>query len=74
MIPGARLALGDEVVIELTDFATPCKTIRESFVNQEFVRISQKLHPGESRVYARILREGVIRPDDVVQLLPADMF
>jgi MOSC domain-containing protein YiiM len=74
MTPGARLALGDEVVIELTDYATPCKTIRNSFVNQEFVRISQKLHPGESRVYARILREGTIRPGDVAQLLPPDTF
>jgi MOSC domain-containing protein YiiM len=74
MAPGARLALGDEVVIELTDYATPCKTIRESFVNQEFVRVSHTLHPGESRVYARILREGVIRPGDSAQLLPPDIF
>ena len=73
MMPGARLALGDEVVIELTDYATPCKTIRDSFIDQEFVRISQKLHPGESRVYARILREGVIRPGDNVALLPPDV-
>jgi len=72
MVPGARLALGGEVVIELTDYATPCKTIRESFVDQEFVRISHKLHPGESRVYARILREGTIRPGDKAQLLPPD--
>jgi MOSC domain-containing protein YiiM len=73
MTPGARLAIGDEVVIELTDYATPCKTIRESFVDQEFVRISQKLHPGESRIYARILREGVIRTGDKVALLPPDV-
>ena len=73
MKPGARLALGDEVMIELTDFATPCKTIRESFVDQEFVRISQKLHLGESRIYASILREGVIRPDDKVALLPPNV-
>jgi len=37
------------------------------------VRISQKLHPGESRVYARILREGVIRPGDKARLLPPDI-
>lgn len=73
MTPGARLALGDEVMIELTDYATPCKTIRNSFIDQEFVRISQKLHPGESRVYTRILREGVIRPGDKVALLPPDV-
>lgn len=74
MTPGARLALGDEVVIELTDYATPCKTIRNSFTNQEFVRISQKLHPGESRVYARVICEGVIRPGDSARLLPPDTF
>jgi MOSC domain-containing protein YiiM len=74
MTPGARLALGAEVLIELTDYATPCKTIRESFVNEEFVRISEKLHPGESRVYARILREGMIHRGDEVWLLPADIF
>jgi MOSC domain-containing protein YiiM len=74
MVSGARLALGDEVAIELTDYATPCRTIRESFVDQEFVRISHKLHPGESRVYARILREGTIRPGDAAQLLPPDTF
>ncbi len=74
MTPGARLALGDEVVIELTDYATPCKTIRNSFIEQEFVRISQKLYPGESRVYARILREGVIRPGDAGRVLPPNVF
>jgi MOSC domain-containing protein YiiM len=74
MIPGARLALGDEVVIELTDYATPCKTIRDSFVDQEFVRISQKLYPGKSRIYAHILREGTIHPGDNAQLLPPDIF
>lgn len=74
MTPGARLALGDEVEIELTDYATPCKTICNSFVNQEFVRISQKLHPGESRIYARILREGTIRSGDAARLLLPDLF
>jgi MOSC domain-containing protein YiiM len=72
--PGAQLALGDEVVIEVTDYATPCKTISNSFVDQAFVRISQKLHPGESRLYARILREGTIRPGDVAHLLPPHTF
>jgi MOSC domain-containing protein YiiM len=72
MTPGARLLLGDEVAIELTDYATPCKTIRESFVDREFVRISQKLHAGESRIYARILHEGIIRCGDAARLLVAD--
>lgn len=66
MLPGARLTIGP-VEIELTGFAAPCKTIRHSFLDQDFTRISHKLHPGWSRVYARVVSEGVIRTgDDVI--------
>jgi MOSC domain-containing protein YiiM len=33
--------------------------------------VSQKTHPGWSRVYARVLVEGLIRRDDPVRLLDA---
>ena len=66
---GAQMQLGKEVRIEITGFAAPCKTIRESFSDHNFTRISHKVHPGESRVYARILREGVVRPGDTAQVL-----
>ena len=68
--PGARLRLGDEVVLEVTSFTSPCKTIRDSFIDGKFVRISQKLHPGWSRVYTRVLSEGEIRFGDAVELTP----
>ena len=68
--PGARLRLGEEVILEIASFTTPCKTIRESFIDGRFVRISQKLHPGWSRVYARVLREGEIRTGDPVEVIP----
>lgn len=61
LVPGARLRLGDEVEIEVTHYTTPCKTITASFSDGDFTRISEKLHPGESRVYARVLRGGEIR-------------
>lgn len=64
--PGARLAIG-EVEVEITSYAAPCKTIRGSFLDENFTRISQKLHRGWSRVYCRILREGTIRVRDVVE-------
>jgi len=35
----------------------------------EFARVSQKRHPGWSRVYARVLLEGTIRRDDPVRLV-----
>ena len=33
------------------------------------VRISQKVHPGSGRLYARVLVEGVVRPGDPVENL-----
>src|SRR4051812_27627792 len=53
--PGTRMKIGSEVLLEIASFTKPCKTIRESFVEGKFIRISQKLHPGWSRVYARVL-------------------
>lgn len=66
MRPGVRLRIGG-VDVELTSFAAPCKTIRKSFIGEDFTRISQKLHPGWSRVYARVLSEGLVRVGDTVK-------
>ena len=57
MTPGRVLTIGD-VQIELTKYADPCRTIAPAFTGREFGRVSQKRHPGWSRVYARVLREG----------------
>lgn len=67
--PGVRLRLGEDVEVEVTTHTTPCKTIRESFLDGEFTRISQKLHPGDSRVYARVLREGPLSSGASVKVL-----
>lgn len=66
--PGKQLSLGDEVVVEITSYTSPCNSIPESFVDGEYHRISQKLHPGYSRVYARVLRPGRIVIGQPVQL------
>ena len=69
VVPGTRIRLGDQVLLEVTAFTTPCKTIRESFLDESFIRISHKLYPGWSRVYARVLSEGEIHFGDAVELL-----
>jgi MOSC domain-containing protein YiiM len=69
LTPGTRLSLGDEVEIEITSYTTPCKAIKDSFSDGDFTRISQKLHPGESRVYARVLRTGRIAAGQTVRVL-----
>jgi MOSC domain-containing protein YiiM len=56
--PGAKLALGDDVLIQVTSYTTPCPAISRSFMDGEYKRISQKLRPGNSRLYARVLRPG----------------
>ena len=68
--PGAKLKLGEDVLLEVASFTSPCKTIKDSFIDGRFVRISQKVHPGWSRVYARVLTEGEIQFGDVVDLTP----
>lgn len=66
---GTRLRLG-EVEIELTSYTVPCKNINGFFSDGNSNRISQKHHPGWSRLYARILREGKFRTGDEVTILP----
>ena len=65
--PGARLDIG-AVEVEVTSYTAPCANIAAAFLDGRFVRISQKAHPGWSRVYVRILREGRIRVGDPVRL------
>jgi MOSC domain-containing protein YiiM len=67
--PGARLALGDEALVEVTSYNSPCKTIAAFFTGGDFKRISQKLHPGDSRLYARVLRPGRLSVGDRVRVL-----
>jgi MOSC domain-containing protein YiiM len=55
---GTRLALGPEVIAELTWEADPCKQIAESFVRRKFTRLGT---PGEMRWYARVVRGGTLR-------------
>jgi MOSC domain-containing protein YiiM len=65
MVPGAQFDVG-EVRVELTDYAVPCNNIAGSFASRRMVRVSQKVHPGWSRLYARVLKEGTVRIGDSV--------
>lgn len=66
--PGTRLSLGDEALVEITSYTAPCKTIAASFADGDFKRISQKVRPGDSRLYARVLRPGRLAVGDSVKL------
>ncbi len=67
VVPGATLWVG-AVHLAVTAYAAPCQEIAGSFAKGEFARISQKAHPGWSRVYARVVEGGVVRVGDGVRM------
>lgn len=69
MVVGLRLRLGDMVEIEITRYATPCETIRGSFRDGYFNRISWRTNPGWARAYARVLTPGTIRIGDPAHMV-----
>lgn len=64
-----RIEIG-EVLLEITRATTPCHKIAGAFFGGAFTRVSQKVHPGWSRFYARVLREGVVAVGDRVVVVP----
>ncbi len=70
VVPGAEIRVGP-VRLQVTGYASPCSNIAGSFVRDNFMRISPKLRPGWSRVYARVLAGGAVRVGDPVELADA---
>jgi len=64
--PGTRLRVGSDVLLEVVSFTAPCRHNACWFKDGDYSRMSQKKHPGWSRVYARVLREGLVHQGDPV--------
>jgi MOSC domain-containing protein YiiM len=69
MVPGTRLHIG-EVELEVTSYVHPCKNIAASFADGDSTRVSQKVHPGWSRLYAKVLQPGLVRVGSPVSITP----
>jgi MOSC domain-containing protein YiiM/GNAT superfamily N-acetyltransferase len=67
---GTRLAIGQDVVLEMSGPTNPCDNIAASFHDGRSGRISILTHPTDSRMYARTLAEGVVRTGDSIRVLP----
>jgi MOSC domain-containing protein YiiM len=65
MTPGVRVEVG-EASLELTTYADPCRNIAGSFLQGQMLRVSARRHPGWSRLYARVLKEGTVKVGDAV--------
>ena len=55
--------------IQLSTRVEPCKTIAGAFADGQFKRIQPARVPDQTRWYARVLREGVVRPGDAVRVV-----
>ena len=64
--PGTKLRVGNQVRLEILSYTSPCLHNARWFKDEDFSRISQKKHPGWSRVYARVLNEGLVKQGDPV--------
>ncbi|HZS46818.1 MAG TPA: MOSC domain-containing protein [Blastocatellia bacterium] len=66
---GDRLLIGQQSVIEITTYAAPCRTIVESFADKNSNRISQKIYPGWSRLYAKVITPGHLSAGELVRVV-----
>ena len=64
--PGDRLRIGETVRLEIVSYTSPCEHNARWFLDGDYKRISQKRHPGWSRLYARVLSEGMVQQGDAV--------
>jgi MOSC domain-containing protein YiiM len=67
--PGALVEVG-EVLAEISSYATPCAKNAQWFADRDHKRIDQDLHPGWSRLYARVLRTGRVHAGDAFVIEP----
>ena len=70
--PGDRLSLGEKVQLEITSYTAPCRLNGQWFKDGNFERMAQEAHPGSSRLYARVLAEGIVRQGDQVRVHHSD--
>ncbi|PID80354.1 sulfurase [bacterium DOLJORAL78_65_58] len=70
VVPGTRLRLGEDVVLEILSFTEPCAAIRACFLGGDLKRMQQDANPGWSRVYARVVTPGSITVGQPVALEP----
>jgi MOSC domain-containing protein YiiM len=70
--PGDRLSLGADVQLEITSYTAPCRLNGQWFKDGKFERMAQGAHPGWSRLYARVLVEGIVHQGDQVRIHHSD--
>lgn len=65
---GARARIGATLELELSSPTTPCATQKGNFSDGNFNRILIDRHPSDSRMYARVVTPGEVKPGDVIRV------
>jgi len=68
LAPGDHVLIGDAVELEVASYTTPCRHNAQWFQDGNYRRMSQRDHPGWSRLYARVVREGLVRVGQTVEV------
>lgn len=68
--PGTRLLVGT-ALLELTAYAIPCQKNARWFSDRRFRRMAHEVSPGSSRLYARVVVDGVVTVGDPAVVEPA---
>ena len=68
LVPGSVLWFEGGVALQVTSYCEPCSKIRGSFQDGRLGRIGQDRHPGESRLYARVIAPGTLRTGESVRV------
>jgi MOSC domain-containing protein YiiM len=69
--PGVRLLVGT-ALLQVCSYATPCAKNARWFTDGDVSRMAQEARPGRSRLYASVLREGIVATGDTVTVEPLD--
>jgi len=67
--PGVKLRLGADALLEIVSYTAPCAKIKASFVGGLIGRLAQENHPGWARVYARVLKTGMVTTGASVEIV-----
>ncbi|MEP6794217.1 MAG: MOSC domain-containing protein [Saprospiraceae bacterium] len=63
-LKGKHIALGDDVIIEITGYCTPCSRMEENFGKGAIDAFSQR-----AGWVARVISEGSITTGDIIKFL-----
>ena len=69
--PGARIQLGADVLLEISEVTSPCASTKGGFLKGNNSLMDERKHPGRSRWYARVLSSGWVATGDAARLVKA---